>query len=123
MATRNLVTRVAGAAAIALTLGATALTATPSQAASFSFGFGNGNGPSFSFGINNNQHHGNPTRYCLNDRQLWNAIARQGYRNIRLQDHGRRWVSARATSRGWVYRLTVNACNGQIVNRDRLWRF
>lgn len=111
--------RIAGAVVIALTLGATALTAAPAQAAGMQFGFGNGSG-SFSFQFGNPPRHHRPV--CLGPRQITDAIAAQGYRNVRIMAYGRPWVFARGTHRGSVYKLTVNACTGRIVDRDRLWR-
>ena len=98
-------------ALIALALGATAI---PVQAASFSFGFGIG-GDGFS--INR------PHRLCLlTDRALRNAIQDQGYRRIFLNVENNNRIQARATRGGWVYLLTVNACTGRILDRERLRR-
>jgi hypothetical protein len=98
------------AALIALALGATAI---PAQAASFSFGFGMGDG----FTVNR------PHRLCLlSDRALRNAIQAQGYRKVFLNVENNNRIQARATRGDWVYLLTVNACTGRILDRDRLRR-
>lgn len=95
-------------ALIALALGATAI---PAQAASFSFGFG----------INDGLTVNRPYRLCLlSDRALRNAIQAQGYRKVFLNVENDNRIQARATRGDWVYLLTVNACTGRVLDRERL---
>jgi hypothetical protein len=110
--------KTAKAAAVAVFLGATALTAMPAQAASFSFSFGS---PGFNFGIDDDDHHFRPA-ICLTERQLRRAIRERGYHDIFVNVAIHNRVHVRATRGSWVYQLSVNACSGRILDRERLRR-
>lgn len=98
---------------------ALAAASVPAQAASMQFNFGMGDGYGYGFGYG----HRRPS-ICveLTDRQIRNAVARQGYRNIYLNVRNDRRIQVRATRGRWVYLLRVSTCTGAILSRDRLRR-
>jgi hypothetical protein len=113
--------KIATAAALTLGLGAATLAPTAAQAQSFGFSFGNDNGR-FGFRIGDDDDDRRWRPRCISARQLDNAIERQGYRNVRIRDIDRRVTEATGVRGGWRYALTVNTCNGRIIDRDRLRR-
>jgi hypothetical protein len=126
MTARNTFKKIAGAATVVLAIGATALTAAPAQAQSFHFGIGtnNGSGPNVQFGIGNDDHRpgDRPGRYCLSSGQLRGELRDQGYRNVRIDSVGRFRAEATGVKSGWLYRITLDACRGNIIDRDRIRR-
>ncbi|HEY8596539.1 MAG TPA: hypothetical protein VIL84_14985 [Devosiaceae bacterium] len=120
--------KTARAAIAAAVLGTSAIAAMPAQAydgPSFSFSFGSG-GSSFSIysdGYNDYRwdRHDRWNR-CLTDRQIFREVRRDGYRNVSIIRELPRFVTVRAVKHGWVYRLTVNRCNGNIARVARLHR-
>ena len=62
-----------------------------------------------------------PRRLCLpTDSSIRRAIADEGYEDIYLNVPVGRLLQARATRDDWVYLLTVDACTGDVVERERL---
>ena len=103
-------------AAIMLTsslAGAFAALATPAQA-QLSFGFG------FEFDEDDNSVF--PRLCILTDRGLRDAIEDAGYADIFLNVPNDDLVQARARRGEWIYLLRVNACTGEIIDRERLRR-
>ena len=93
---------------------ALASAAVPAQAQSLQFNFG--------FGAGFNNRHRIGCLMDLTDRQIRNAVARQGYSNIYLNVANRHRIQVRATRGGWVYLLRVSTCTGAIIDRQRLRR-
>jgi hypothetical protein len=80
---------------------------------------------SFGFGFNYNKENGDflfPRLCILTDRGLRNAIEDEGYEDVYLNAPIGRYVQARARAGNWIYLLRVNACTGEIVERERLRR-
>jgi hypothetical protein len=102
---------------------ALAAASVPAEAASMGFGFGFGMGNGFGFGMGNGFGRHRPF-ICveMTDRQIRNAVSRQGYRNIFLNQPIGRRIQVRATKGSWVYLLRVSTCSGQILERRRLRR-
>jgi hypothetical protein len=106
------------AAAIALTLslaGAWLLPVTPAQA-QLSFGLGLG----LKYDEKDNSVF--PRLCILTDRGLRSAIEDAGYEDVFLNVPNDDLVQARARRGEWVYLLRVNACTGEIIDRERLRR-
>jgi hypothetical protein len=104
------------AAAILLTLsfaGADLLAVSPAQA-QLSFGFG--------FNYDDEDNSVFPRLCILTDRGLRDAIEDAGYQDIFLNVANDDRVQARARRGDWVYLLQVNACTGEIIDRERLRR-
>jgi hypothetical protein len=105
------------AAAILMTLslaGAGPMSASPVQA-QLSFGFG--------FDYDDEDDNFVFPRLCiLTDRGLRDAIEDAGYENVSLNVANGDYVQARARRGDWVYLLRVNACTGEILDRERLRR-
>lgn len=100
------------AAIVAGVVGVSAL-AVPVQAANFSFSFGIGDTGS---------HRGHFPRLCLTDYQLRHSIEDRGYSRVALNVELNNRIKARGTKGAWVYQLTLNACTGEILDRERLRR-
>ena len=111
--------KIASAATVAMVLGATAFTALPAQAQSLEFGFRGDNG-SFSFGIGNDRDF--RSGRCMSERQLVRSLRDQGYRVAEVDYVRRNRAEVIASRRGNWWELLVNACNGTILDRDRIRR-
>ena len=122
MTTLSILKKVAATAGLALVVGASALT--PAQAQnSFGFSINGGNGqPSFGFHIGDDNDHRRGSFRCVPTRSLDDVIERQGYRNVRITDIGRRTVEAVGRRSGWLYAISADACTGRIFDTDRLRR-
>lgn len=94
--------------------GATVAATTPVHA-QLTFGFG------FDFD-GENDNFVVPRLCILTDRGLRDAIADQGYEDIFLNVPDGRRVQARARDGDWIYILEVNACTGDVLDRERLRR-
>ncbi|WP_127754937.1 hypothetical protein [Devosia sp. 1566] len=109
------------AGAVALALGVTAVSAMPAQAQSnspsLSFSFQNGNGYGFSVGERHR-----PQRDCMSDREVRRLVERAGYRHVRIYASGDRYVRVRGDEGRRSYIVTVDACRGRIIDRDRVRR-
>jgi len=97
---------------LAAVLGGSAIAAAPAQAASpdvsFSFSFGNGGAQ---FG-----------RSCLSDREVRRSLRQRGLENIRFIDRRGRVVTVRAEQGRRDVRVTVDSCNGRVLDIDQIGR-
>jgi hypothetical protein len=105
--------RIAAAIALTFSLGVAFAVVSPAQA-QLSFGFG------FEFDDEDNSVF--PRLCILTDRGLRDAIEDAGYEDIFLNVPNDDLVQARARRGEWIYLLRVNACTGEIVDRERLRR-
>lgn len=58
----------------------------------------------------------------MTDYQVRKLIAGKGYSQIYLNAPDSHRIQVRAARDGWVYLLSVNTCNGTIIDRERLRR-
>jgi hypothetical protein len=108
------------AAIVAVTLGAAAITALPVQAQSFSFEFGiRGGGNTFSFGIDDGRRF---RRACLTNNEIRRGLRRNGFEDIRFLSRRGVRVQVYAEWGRRAYILTINRCNGRVVDVDRVRR-
>jgi hypothetical protein len=105
--------RIAAAIALTFSLAGAFTVVSPAQA-QLSFGFG------FEFDDEDNAVF--PRLCILTDRGLRDAIEDAGYEDIFLNVPNDDLVQARARRGEWIYLLRVNACTGEIVDRERLRR-
>ena len=59
---------------------------------------------------------------CLNDHQIRQAIAEEGYHDIYLNVPMDKRVQVRASRGDWVYLLEFNYCSGEIESGKKLRR-
>ena len=116
----NTVMKSGRAAIVALTLGAATVTALPVQAQSFSFSFGiNGGGSDFAFGLRDGRKF---KRECLTNREIRRGLRRNGFENIQFLDRRGRLIEVYVEFGRRAYILTINRCNGRVVDIDRVRR-
>ena len=105
---------------LAVALGGAAITATPAQAGSPDVSF------SFSVGTGYRHHYDRyPDGYdeCLTNREVRRELRDRGYYDIRLINRGGGTIKFLAARNGRDFRLTVDSCTGQILDRVRLGRY
>jgi hypothetical protein len=110
----------------AMALGGSAAMAAPPPSVGFDFHVGPGGDPSF--GVHLNDDHGRGDRgdrndRCLDPRQIFRKLQAFGYDDFRMVDRDRHTFTIDA-SRGFHrdYELTVDNCNGDILDRERIRR-
>ena len=57
---------------------------------------------------------------CLDDRDIREAVADEGYTDISLNVPYQKHIQVRATRDGWVYLLDFNYCTANIESSQRL---
>jgi hypothetical protein len=118
MNTKLLIGALALAGAIALPATA-ALSAPPPPQFSFNLSIGDGNGGDFGNGPHHDDHPHHDDR-CMSSREILGDLADQGFSRFIPVDRDRHSFTVDARRHFRWFELTVDSCDGEILNIDRI---